>query len=111
MAKENEDIRPDEADKKNIEDIVELDKNSPVLQRARELMARAVIRERLAILAEIQALDLRGSGLEDSASDLWGEMPLVARKHESSLEDGTGADESPGAEDSEFGDYGGVPAC
>ena len=101
MTEGNKDIRPGEVESK---EVVELDKTSPVLQRARELMARAVIKERLAILGEIQAL-------EDSVFDLWREMPLVARGHESSLEDGAEGDGSPGAGDSEFDDSGGVPAC
>ena len=93
-----EDNRPTHDGEWDNKDIVELDKDSPVLQRARDVMVRAVIKQRLAILAEIQASDLRGSGVEDTVSGLWGEMPRMAREHEASVED------------SEFGDYDGVTA-
>ena len=92
--------------------VVELDKNSPVLQWAYELMIRAVIKERLAILAEIQALDLRSSEVEQPVSGLWSEMPLVAKEHEASLGDGeVGTDKPLRAEDSELGGCGGVTVC
>ena len=108
MAEADKDIRLGEVDNN---DVVKLDKDSPILQRARELMARAVIKKRMAMLAEIQELDIRGPGPEDSASDLWREMPLVARDHESSLEDGAGGGGSTQTGYPEFDDYGGVPAC
>ena len=63
-------------------DVVELDKGNPVSRRFCDLIARAVIKQRLAAWAEAQALD---SGLEDPASELWSEMPRVAREHEASL--------------------------
>lgn len=65
-------------------EVVELDNENPVSRRVRDLMARVVIKERLAQWAEVQALD---SGLEDPASELWREMPRVAREHEASLGD------------------------
>ena len=91
--------------------VVGLDKNHPVLQRADQLMIRAILKERLAILAETQALASRESGEESSSSGLWGEMPRLAREHEGSLEDGDlPGDGPPQAEDSEFDEYGGVPS-
>ena len=108
MTDGDKDIRPSEAEEK---DVVKLDKNSPVLQRARELMARAVIKKRMAMHAEFQPPDFRGSGAGDSAPDLWREMPLVAREHESSLEGGAEGGGSTQTGYPEFDDYGGVPAC
>ena len=55
--------------------IVELDKENPVSRRVCDLIARVVIKQRLAVWAEAQALD---SGLEDPVSELWSEMPRVA---------------------------------
>ena len=78
----NEEICLGEEENNNV---VELDKNSPVLLRAYELMIRAVIKERLAILSHAQTLDLSDSGVD--ASGLWNEMPRLAREHEGSLED------------------------
>ena len=105
----NEDFRLSEEDSKQV---VKLDKESPLLQRAREVMIRAVIKERLAILAEIQALDLRSSEVEQPVSGLWSEMPLVAKEHEASLGDGeVGTDKPLRAEDSELGGCGGVTVC
>ena len=75
-------------------DVVGLDKIDPVLQRAQEVMARAIIKQRLAVLSDTQALVLRDSGAEDSASEdsaseVWDEMPRLAREHEGSMEDGS----------------------
>ena len=107
MVDGNKDIRLGEEDNKNV---VRLDKNSPVLQRARDLMVRAVIKERLALLSDFQAQALRDSGEGNSASELWSEMPRLAREHEGALEDGNlEGNESPQAEDSEFDEYDGVP--
>lgn len=61
-----------------------MDNENPVSRRIRALMIRVAITERLAQLAEAQALD---SGLEDPASELWREMPRVAREYEASLGD------------------------
>ena len=82
MVDGNEDIRLGEGDNKNA---VKLDKNSPVLQRARDLIVRAVIKERLALLSDFQAQALRDSGEGNSASELWSEMPRLAREHEGAL--------------------------
>ena len=107
MVDGNEDIRLGEGDNKNA---VKLDKNSPVLQRARDLIVRAVIKERLALLSEAQAQALRDSGKGNSAWELWSEMPRSAREHEGALEDGNlEGNGSPQAEDSEFDEYDGVP--
>ena len=70
-------------------DVVGLDKIDPVLQRAQEVMARAIIKQRLAVLSDTQALVLRDSGAEDSASEVWDEMPWLAKEHEGSMEDGS----------------------
>ena len=88
-------------------DVVELDKNSPRFQRARELMTRMVLAERTDMLAKAQVLDLRQSGLDDSVSDLWSAMPRVAKEHEVSLAEGS--DEPLRAEQPE--DQGEVSAC
>ena len=75
-------------------------------------MTRAVIKQRLAKLAEMQALDPNGSEVEQPVSELWSEMPLVAKEHEASLEDeDAGVNEPLRAEDSERGDCGGVTVC
>ena len=80
------------------------------MQRAHELMVRAVIKERLALLSDVQAQTLRDSGEGNSASELWSEMPRSAREHEGVLEDGNlEGNGSPRAEDSEFDEYDGVP--
>ena len=107
MVNEHRDIRLGEDNNKNA---VQLDKHSPVLQRAHELMVRAVIKERLALLSDVQAQALRDSGEGNSASELWSEMPRSAREHEGALEDGNlEGNGSPQAEDSEFDEYDGVP--
>ena len=107
MVNGNEDIRLGEEDNKNA---VRLDKNSPVLQRIRELMIRVVITERMALWpeAQAQAQALKDSGEGNSASELWSEMPRSAREHEGALEDGN-LEGNNQAEDSEFDEYDGVP--
>ena len=90
-------------------DIVEVDKSSPRFQRAQKLMKRMVMAERVAKLIEAQALDLRQSGVDDSLSDLWDEMPLVAKQHEALL--GDVPEELLRAEEPEFDDQGEVSPC
>ncbi len=69
-------------------DVVKLDKENPVSPLVCELVARLVTKRRAAEYIRAQEL---GSGLENPASELWGEMPLVAREHEASLgEEGAG---------------------
>ena len=96
MENQKKEVRLPEMDN----DIVEVDKQSPRFQRAQELMKRMVMAQRVAMLAKAQALDLRQSGVDDSVSDLWGEMPLVAKEHEVSL--GEDSKEPLRAEESEF---------
>ena len=63
------------------------DNGNPHIQRARELMIRAVARERIAMVAQIQALEDDGVETETPAAELWREMPELAREHEASRED------------------------
>ena len=90
-------IRPSGADKNSV---VGLDNGNPVLQRAQQLLARAVIKERLAAFVQAQAMDLVGAEVGDDASGLWDEMPLAAKEYEASRMN-TG----------ENVEGGGVPAC
>ena len=99
MSKGKSGIRPVGADKSSI---VEPDDENPVLQRAQQLVARAVIKERLAAFAQAQAMDLGGAEVGDDASGLWDEMPLAAKEYEASRMD---------AGDGENVEGGGVPAC
>ena len=90
-------------------DIVEVDKSSPRYHRAQSLMKRMVTAQRAAMAIEAQALDLRQSGVDDSLSDLWDEMPLVAKQHEALL--GDVPKELLRAEEPEFDDQGEVSPC
>ena len=83
------------------------DNGNPRIQRARELMIRAVARERIAMWAQIQALEDDGVETETPASELWREMPELAREHEASREDdGLSAEDVLGADDWEFDGFG-----
>ena len=104
MTERNRDILSEEDSR----DIVKLDKNSPTLKLARKVTAKAVIKERLAMKAKIQARALQDSEVGETASASWGEMPQMAREHEASLVDGDAAFE---AAETELDDYGGVTAC
>ena len=109
METSNEDFRVSEEDSKQV---VKLDKNSLLFQRGREVMIRAIIQQRIGIVAEVQALDLRSSGMEQPVSGPWSEMPLVAKEHEASLADReVEAEEALRSEDSDLGDYDGVTLC
>lgn len=99
MAEGENGIRPDEVDK---EDIAGLDNESPVMQQAQRLWARAIIRERLAAYARAQAMVLGDAWVEGGASGLWDEMPLAAKEYEVSRLDGDGGETAPGD---------GVPVC
>ena len=84
------------------------DNENPRLQRARELMIRAVVKQRIAQWAQIKALDDEGAGLEAPAYELWDEMPQLAREHEASRsEEDLRAVE---ADDWDFDEFGGVTA-
>ena len=83
------------------------DNGNPRIQRARELMVRAVARERIAMWAQIKALEDDGVETETPASELWREMPELAREHEASREDdGLSAEDVLGADDWEFDGFG-----
>ena len=83
------------------------DNGNPRIQRARELMVRAVARERIAMWAQIQALEDDGVETETPASELWREMPELAREHEASREDdGLSAEDVLGADHWEFNGFG-----
>ena len=87
------------------------DNVNPRLQRARELMIRAVARQRIAMWAQIKALEAEGVGLEVPASELWREMPELAREHEASRgDDGLRAEDVLVADDWESDEFGGVTA-
>ncbi len=83
------------------------DNGNPHIQRASKLLIRAVARERIAIWAQIQALEDDGVETETPASELWREMPELAREHEASREDdGLSAEDVLGADDWEFDGFG-----
>ena len=87
------------------------DNGNPRMQRARELMVRAVARERIAMWAQIQALEEDGVETETPASELWHEMPELARAHEAFREDdGLRAEDVLVDDDWEFDGFGGVTA-
>ena len=87
------------------------DNENPRLQRARELVIRAVAKQRIAMWAQIKALENEGAGLETPASELWVEMPQLAREHEASRsDDDLRAEGGLEADDWEFDQFGGVTA-
>ena len=87
------------------------DNGNPRMQRARELMVRAVARERIAMWAQIKALEEDGVETETPASELWREMPELARAHEAFREDdGLRAEDVLVDDDWEFDGFGGVTA-
>ena len=83
------------------------DNGNPHVQRARDLLSRGVARQRIAMLARIQALQEEGVGLETPAAELWREMPELARAHEASREDdGLSAEDVLMDDDWEFDGFG-----
>ena len=87
------------------------DNENPRLQRARELVIRAVAKQRIAKWAQIKALGNEGAGLEVPASEIWHEMPQLAREHEASRSyDDLRAEGGLEADDWEFDQFGGVTA-
>ena len=87
------------------------DSENPRLQRARELAIRAVVKQRIAMWAQIKALENEGAGLEVPASEIWHEMPQFAREHEASRSyDDLRAEGGLEADDWEFDQFGGVTA-
>ena len=93
--------------KEDNDQFVIADNGNPHIQRARELMIRAVARERIAMVAQIQALEDDGVETETPAADLWREMPELAREHEASREDdGLSAEDVLMEDDWEFDGFG-----
>ena len=87
------------------------DNGNPLLEQAIKLMSRATASERIAMWAQIQALEDDGVETETPASELWREMPELAREHEASREDdGLRAEDVLVADDWEFDGFGGVTA-
>ena len=87
------------------------DNGNPHVERARALIIRAIARQRIAMLAQSQALEDQGGESGSPASELWREMPELAREHEASRGDaGCDAEDVLEAEDWEFDDFGGVTA-
>ena len=87
------------------------DNGNPHVERGRALMIRIVARRRIAKLAQSLALEDQGAESGAPASELWREMPEVAREHEASRGDaGRDAEDVLEAEDWEFDDFGGVTA-
>ena len=77
--------------KEDISQFVIADNGNPLLERARELMVRAVARQRIAMWAQMKALEEEAES-KSTASELWREMPELAREHEASRgDDGLGA--------------------
>ena len=55
-------------------------------------MVRAVARQRIAMWAQMKALEEEEAESKSTASELWREMPELAREHEASRgDDGLGA--------------------
>ncbi len=97
--------------KEDDQQFVIADNENTVLERALKLMSRAVTRERIAKLAQQEALEDKGSEVEGPASELWREMPELAREHEAYRSgDGLDAEDIPVADDWEFEGFGGVTA-
>ena len=62
--------------------IVHTDNDIAKLRRADELLVRAVLKQRFAMFAKLKALRDEEPLSEESASDLWEEMPQVAKEYE-----------------------------
>ena len=78
--------------KEDISQFVIADNGNPLLERARELMVRAVARQRIAMWAQMKALEEEDAESKAIASELWREMPELAKEHEASRgDDGLGA--------------------
>ena len=87
------------------------DKGNPFVKKALRLMSREVALERIAMLGQTNALEDEGGGLESPASELWREMPELAREYEAHREeDGLPAEDFPVVDDWEFDEFGGVTA-
>lgn len=81
------------------------DNGNPLTEPIRRLMSRAVTRERIAMWAQIKSLEDEVAESEAPASELWREMPELAREHESLR-----GDDGLSADDWEFDGFSGVTA-
>ena len=80
------------------------DNGNPLLERFLKLMSRATASERIVMWEQMQALEEDGVETETPASELWREMPELAREHEAAREDdGLSAEDVLVADDWEFG--------
>jgi hypothetical protein len=91
------------------------DNDNPHLQRAFKLKSMMVARDRFAMFAKTQALGDEGSSIPSPApapaSELWDEMPQLAREYEASRsDDDFRAEDALEADDWEFDQFGGVTA-
>ena len=87
------------------------DNGDPLMQRAFRLMSRAVAVKRIANFEQISAMVDEVVGAESPASELWREMPELAREYEAHREgDGLPAEDVPVTDDWEFDGFGGVTA-
>lgn len=64
--------------------VVHTDNDNAKLRRADEALVRAVLKQRFAMFAKIKSLRDENPVSEESASDLWEEMPQLAKEHEAS---------------------------
>ena len=97
--------------KEDDKQFVNADNGNPLTELVRRLMSRAVTRERIAMWAQIKALEDEVAESEAPASELWREMPELAREHEAFRgDDGLGADDIFVADDWEFDGFSGVTA-
>ena len=87
------------------------DNDNPHLKRAFKLKSMMVVRERIAMFAKTQALGDEGSSIPAPASELWDEMPQLAREYEASRsDDDFRAEDALDADDWEFDEFDGVTA-
>ena len=63
------------------------DNGNPHAERAVKLLIRAAGWERIIMFEQMKALEVDGVETETPASELWREMPELAREHEASRED------------------------
>lgn len=97
--------------KEGNEQFVIADNGNPLVKKALRLMSREVALERIAILGQINAPEDKRAKSESPASELWREMPELAREYEAHREDdGLPAEDSPVVDDWEFDEFGGVTA-
>ncbi len=87
------------------------DNGNPLVKKALRLFSREVTLERIVIWGQINAPEDEGAELESPDSELWREMPELAREYEAHREDdGLPAEDLPVVDDWEFDEFGGVTA-